>query len=273
MSLLIQQWDKFIRSFKDKRILTVLVYEGMFIIALLLIGILLYSYIGDLAQQALSLTPISAETQITTPADQLNFVSAVKIQIGYMISVTLAIILVLMIFLSSRFMIYSYMLNNKRTGRFYAKNIFVSLLTGLVAILIGYIVQAILFFIFASHIYQRWAQFTIFILFAIAFVFIMYFLINFKLRFFKEQAFIAGLKSFYKDNIKGIKNYLMAIMYSLMLFLALNLVTYYLMFIPGRAVFLIIFTIVLFLYFAWLRSYYQSFMNHKKKLKKIRKKR
>ncbi|MBU0461109.1 MAG: hypothetical protein KJ574_00840 [Nanoarchaeota archaeon] len=260
MSFLLKHWDYFIRSFKDKRVLNILIYEGLFFIALFVIWILLQSYIGTLAEKARMLTPISLDTQIMTPTDELNFVSAVKIQLGYVLSATVALVLFFLAFLSTRFAIYSKLLGKHRKWGFFGKSILVSILAGFVAFLVSYLFQALLFFIFAGSLGSRFSQSVMFLLFVVFFSIVSYFLVNFKLRLFREQSFIKGTRSFFEDNIKGIRHFLLPMTHAAIIFIIINIITFFLLFIPGRTLFLIIFTVILVLYFAWMRVYYLILM-------------
>ncbi|MFC1754714.1 hypothetical protein ACFL96_15175 [Thermoproteota archaeon] len=262
--ILQKQWDYFAKSFKEKKILPMLFYEGLFFIAVFIIVIILQSYMGDLAERASSISPIGPDFEMKTPADELNFIQAVKIQTRYVLASTLAALLVVVAFLSSRFFIYLNMADKKQSWRFFGKSIMASILVAIFTVVITYLFQALLWVLFANKLDSRLSQMVFFIIISIYFMFLLYLLINFKLRFFKQQAFLKGVAHFYNDNIKGIKNFLIPILFSFLIFIVLNIVSFFLFFIPGKTLFLVVFTLILVLFFAWIRAYYLCLMEKTK---------
>ncbi|MFQ5474396.1 MAG: hypothetical protein ACE5DM_01040 [Candidatus Nanoarchaeia archaeon] len=253
---MIKNWNYLMQSFKEKRLLQMLLYDGMMLLILFVVGLLFVSYLQHLAVKSEGLVPVGLDTQITTDAEAKNFASVVKIQIGYALATTFAVILLVLAYISTRYLLYSTALGKKKAWGMWGRYFLASVLLWPIVFVVSYLVQAALFMLFAPIVDQRLPQILLFVLLAVLISLLVYIIINFTLRYFREQSFLKGIKAFWKENIIGIGKYLLPILYAIIVFMIFNTALFFLLFIPNRAPFMIGFTIFLVLYACWVRTYY-----------------
>jgi hypothetical protein len=138
--------------------------------------------------------------------------------------------------------------------RFLAASVVWALLMGLIITLLQYIFYKTLFPALAQ---SKASQVALIILVILLFILLGYFTITFFINLARAEKIKQGIADYFKTNIKGIKGFVVPMLFSFVAFIALNIVMRLVNLLP-KNVTMYINGIFLLIYIVWLKLYYHS---------------
>jgi hypothetical protein len=242
----------------DSRFGKVFLWEALLIIALI-IGVWVWAdsmeSLTPLLQQLSQ--PYSSDFSLPGSLTMQNtgqVAEELKFRMTLYIGMIVAYLLVIWPFFKSK--AYTALLNKKMDLQLYWRFILAELGWTALLVLVFYIIQYAFYkTVFYDLPYKASARITLLVGSVLVFLILCYFTITFFISFTKMGKFRAGLRYYLDVPIKKIRNFLISMLFTLLVFLVLNILIRVVKLLPEKLAFVLVSVIVLG-YIVWLKVYY-----------------
>jgi hypothetical protein len=158
---------------------------------------------------------------------------------------------------------YDELCHKKLTGKQYLKFIIAELCWTALLVIIIYLLQLLMYkTLYESLPYSLLSRIVLFMAIIVAFIFISYLTITFFINMTRHDKVKEGLKAYYNTNIKGIRHFLKPLLYTFLVFIAVNIIIRIIELLP-QIVSLVLISILALGYIVWLKIYYNICIEQK----------